>query len=64
VEELERLLVFLREMSGRSAAYEAALRALGVSRNETSLEDEAAASFEAMGLAWRVAETRDLSVRH
>jgi hypothetical protein len=41
-----------------------ALRALGISRDDASLVEEAAASFEAMGLAWRAVETRDLSVRH
>jgi class 3 adenylate cyclase/tetratricopeptide (TPR) repeat protein len=41
-----------------------ARRALGISRDDTSLVEEAAASFEAMGLAWRAVETWDLSVRH
>jgi tetratricopeptide (TPR) repeat protein len=38
-----------------------ALRALGISRGDASLVDEAVASFEATGLAWRAAETRDLA---
>ena len=37
-----------------------ALRALGLTRGEAALVDEAAASFEAMGIAWRAAETRSL----
>jgi class 3 adenylate cyclase len=38
-----------------------ALRALGIARRDASLVDEAAARFDAMGLAWRAAETRDLA---
>ena len=38
-----------------------ALRALGISRGDASLVDVAAARFEAMGLAWRAVETRDLA---
>jgi class 3 adenylate cyclase/tetratricopeptide (TPR) repeat protein len=38
-----------------------ALRALGIARDDTSLVDEAAAGFQAMGLAWRAAETRELA---
>ena len=38
-----------------------ALRALGISRGDTSLVDQAAARFEAMGLPWRAAETRALA---
>jgi hypothetical protein len=38
-----------------------ALRALGIARRDTSLVDEATARFDAMGLAWRAAETRDLA---
>ena len=37
-----------------------ALRALGLTRGDAALVDEAAAGFEAMGLAWRAAETRAL----
>jgi class 3 adenylate cyclase/tetratricopeptide (TPR) repeat protein len=38
-----------------------AQRALGIARGNASLVDEAASSFDAMGLAWRAAETRDLA---
>jgi class 3 adenylate cyclase/tetratricopeptide (TPR) repeat protein len=38
-----------------------ALRALGISRGDGSLVDEAVARFEAMGLAWRALETRALA---
>jgi class 3 adenylate cyclase/tetratricopeptide (TPR) repeat protein len=38
-----------------------AQRTLGIARGDASLVDEATASFAAMGLAWRVAETRDLA---
>jgi class 3 adenylate cyclase/tetratricopeptide (TPR) repeat protein len=38
-----------------------ALRALGISRCDATLVDQAVARFEAMGLAWRAAETRALS---
>jgi class 3 adenylate cyclase/tetratricopeptide (TPR) repeat protein len=38
-----------------------ALRAIGISRGDPSLVDEAAVRFEAMGLAWRAVETRDLA---
>ena len=38
-----------------------ALRALGISRGDRSLVDEAAARFEAMGLGWRAVETRALA---
>ena len=38
-----------------------ALRALGISRGDRSLLDQAVAHFEAMGLEWRAAETRTLS---
>jgi class 3 adenylate cyclase/tetratricopeptide (TPR) repeat protein len=38
-----------------------ALRALGISRGDASLVDQAVARFEAMGLKWRAAETRALS---
>ena len=43
-----------------------ALRALGISRGDASLVEQAVARFEAMGLEWRVAETRSLagSVMH
>ena len=37
-----------------------ALRALGISRGDGSLVDEAAASFRTMGLVWRAAETEGL----
>jgi tetratricopeptide (TPR) repeat protein len=40
-----------------------ALRALGISRGDLALVDRAAAEFEALGLAWRAAETRTLSTR-
>jgi class 3 adenylate cyclase/tetratricopeptide (TPR) repeat protein len=35
-----------------------ALRALGISRGDASLVEQAVARFEAMGLVWRAAETR------
>jgi class 3 adenylate cyclase/tetratricopeptide (TPR) repeat protein len=38
-----------------------ALRALGIARSDASLVDEAVARFDAMGLAWRAVETRDLA---
>jgi class 3 adenylate cyclase/tetratricopeptide (TPR) repeat protein len=38
-----------------------ALRALGISRGDASLVDQAVARFQAMGLEWRAAETRALS---
>ncbi|MDQ2968773.1 MAG: AAA family ATPase [Actinomycetota bacterium] len=38
-----------------------ALRALGILRGDPSLVDQAAARFEALGLAWRAAETRALA---
>jgi tetratricopeptide (TPR) repeat protein len=38
-----------------------AQRTLGIARRDALLVDEAAASFDAMGLAWRAAETRDLA---
>jgi class 3 adenylate cyclase/tetratricopeptide (TPR) repeat protein len=43
-----------------------ALRALGISRRDASLVEQAVARFEAMGLEWRAAETRALagSVMH
>ena len=37
-----------------------ALRALGITRGDASLVDEAAESFEAIGLSWRADETRRL----
>jgi class 3 adenylate cyclase/tetratricopeptide (TPR) repeat protein len=37
-----------------------ALRALGISRGELALVDQAAACFESFGLTWRAAETRAL----
>jgi hypothetical protein len=38
-----------------------ALRALGISRGDPSLVDQAVASFRAIGLEWRAAETRRLA---
>jgi DNA-binding transcriptional ArsR family regulator len=38
-----------------------ALRALGISRRDASLVNQAAERFEAMGLEWRAAETRALA---
>ena len=38
-----------------------ALRALGISRGDRSLVDQAVERFEAMGLEWRAAETRSLA---
>jgi class 3 adenylate cyclase/tetratricopeptide (TPR) repeat protein len=38
-----------------------ALRALGISRGDAALVDQAVEGFEAMGLAWRAAETRTLA---
>ena len=38
-----------------------ALRAIGISRGDASLVDQAAARFEAVGLEWRAAETRALA---
>lgn len=38
-----------------------ALRALGISRGDAALVDQAVARFEAIGLAWRAAETRTLA---
>jgi hypothetical protein len=37
-----------------------ALRALGIVREDEALIEQAAASFEAIGLGWRAAETRSL----
>jgi class 3 adenylate cyclase/tetratricopeptide (TPR) repeat protein len=44
-----------------SYTYPFAIRALGISRGDASLVDQAVARFEAMGLKWRAAETRALS---
>ena len=38
-----------------------ALRAVGISRRDESLIDEAAASFRAIGLEWRATETEALA---
>ncbi|MDQ2984067.1 MAG: AAA family ATPase [Actinomycetota bacterium] len=38
-----------------------ALRAIGISRGDASLVDQAAARFEAVGLEWRAAETQALA---
>ena len=40
-----------------------ALRALGINRADTSLLREAESEFEAMGVAWRVDETRCMAGR-
>jgi class 3 adenylate cyclase/tetratricopeptide (TPR) repeat protein len=49
---------FLEEESYTQAF---ALRALGVSRSDSSLVQQAALRFEAMGLGWRAEETRSLA---
>ena len=38
-----------------------ALRALGIARADAALIDKAATCFQAMGIAWRAAETRELA---
>jgi hypothetical protein len=58
-EELEReATLFLGE---ESYTRPFALRALGISRGDESLVSESVASFRAMGLDWRVEETRVLA---
>jgi class 3 adenylate cyclase/tetratricopeptide (TPR) repeat protein len=47
-------------LEGESYTRPFAQRALGIIRNERPLIDAATGRFEAMGLAWRAAETREL----
>jgi hypothetical protein len=54
----EEAAPFLEEESYTQAF---ALRALGVSRGDSSLVQLAASRFEAMGLGWRAEETRSLA---
>jgi hypothetical protein len=54
----EEATAFLEE---ESYTHPFALRALGISRGDGSLVDEAVARFEAMDLAWRAVETRALA---
>jgi class 3 adenylate cyclase/tetratricopeptide (TPR) repeat protein len=57
-ERLEEAVTPFLEEHGYARAF--AQRTLGIARGDASLVDEAAASFDAMGLVWRAAETRDL----
>jgi class 3 adenylate cyclase len=54
----EEAAAFLEEESYTQAF---ALRALGVSRGDSSLVQQAVSRFEAMGLGWRAEETRSLA---